>query len=56
MSTFNSDLYDFSLRLRPVTPMLLAAALVAITLITHVPARRHLRRLDIARVVRERAL
>jgi putative ABC transport system permease protein len=56
MSSFNSDLYHFTLRLRPTTPLLLAAAVVAITLATHVPARRTIRRLDIARIVRERAL
>jgi putative ABC transport system permease protein len=56
MSSFNSDLYHFTLRLRPTTPLLLAVALVAVTMLTHVPARRNLRRLDVARVVRERSL
>lgn len=56
MSSFNSDLYHFTLRLRPTTPLLLAGAFVAITLATHVPARRTIGRLDIARIVRERAL
>jgi putative ABC transport system permease protein len=56
MSSFNSDLYHFSLRLRPETPPLLAVALLAIGLLMHVPGRRSIRRLDVARVVRERAL
>lgn len=55
MSTFNTDLWNFSLRLRAATPVLVAAALLATTLITHIPARRSLRRLDVARTVRERA-
>lgn len=55
MSSFNSDLYHFTLRLRPTTPLLIAGAVVAITLATHLPARRSIRRLDIAAIVRERA-
>ncbi|HEX2850969.1 MAG TPA: FtsX-like permease family protein [Acidimicrobiales bacterium] len=56
MSSFNSDLYHFTLRLRPTTPLLLVAALLAIALLMHIPSRRSIRRLDVARVVRERAL
>ncbi len=56
MSSFNSDLYHFTLRLRPTTPLVVAAALVAIAAIMRIPGRRNIRRLDVARVVRERAL
>jgi putative ABC transport system permease protein len=56
MSSFNSDLYHFTLRLRATTPLLLAVALIAIAVLMHVPGRRTIRRLDIARIVRERAL
>lgn len=55
MSSFESDLWNLSLRLRPTTPLLVAAGLVVTTLVTHLPARRNLRRLDVAEVVRERA-
>ena len=56
MNSFNSDLYHFTLRLRPTTPLLVAGALVVVTLLSHLPARRNLARIDIPRVVRERAL
>ncbi len=56
MSSFGSDLYHMSLRLRPTTPLLLAVALLAIALLMHIPGRRSIRRLDVARIVRERAL
>lgn len=56
MSTFNSDLWNFSLRLRVATPFLVAGALVATTVITHLPARRSLGRLAVAKIVRERAV
>jgi putative ABC transport system permease protein len=56
MSSFNSDLYHFTLRLRPTTPALLVFALLAVALLMHIPSRRIVRRLDVARVVRERAV
>ncbi len=56
MSSFNSDLYHFTLRLRPTTPALLVFALLAVALLMHIPTRRIVRRLDVARVVRERAV
>ncbi len=55
MRSFNSDLWNFSVRIRASTPLLVAAALVVTTLITYLPARRHLGRLAVARIVRERA-
>jgi putative ABC transport system permease protein len=55
MRSFNSDLWNFSVRIRVLTPIVVAAALVATTLVTYLPAQRHLRRLDVARIVRERA-
>jgi putative ABC transport system permease protein len=56
MSSFNSDLYHFTLRLRPTTPGLLVFALLAIALVMHIPSRRSVKRLDVARIVRERAI
>ncbi|HVV38213.1 MAG TPA: FtsX-like permease family protein [Acidimicrobiales bacterium] len=56
MASLDSDLYHFSLKLRPATPPLLAAALIVIALAMQVPARRTIRRLDVAAIVRERAL
>ena len=55
MASFNSDLWNFSVRFRPATPFLVAGGLLLLTLLTYVPARRDLRRLSVARVVRERA-
>lgn len=56
LQAFHSDL--FSIQLRLGWPTLLAAglAVVAASLVSQLPAVRAVRRLDIARVVRERAL
>lgn len=56
LASFNTDLWNFSLRLRTTTPLLVAGALVLITLVGYLPTRRALRRLAIAKIVRERAL
>lgn len=56
MGSFNSDLYHFSLRLRVTTPVLVAIALVVCVLVAHLPARRAIARLDVARIVREQAV
>lgn len=56
MSSFNSDLYHFTLQLRPTTPAVLVFALLGLALLMHIPSRRTVKRLDVARIVRERAL
>ncbi len=55
MSSFNSDLFQFNLRMRPTTYVFTALAILAVALISQVPGLRAIRRLDIATVVRERS-
>ncbi len=55
MSSYSSDLFSFDLRMRWSTPVLAAAATLVVTLLSEIPARRTMRRLEIARVVRERS-
>jgi putative ABC transport system permease protein len=54
MAAYTSDLFNFDLHLRPWTPALAALALLAVALLSELPGLRALRRIDIARVVRER--
>lgn len=55
MAGFSSDLFQFDLEVRPSTYVLIAAAILAVTLLSQWPGLRAVRRLDIAAVVRERA-
>lgn len=56
MSSFSSDLFAFDLSVRTSTFVLTALAIVVVTLLSQVPGLRAVRRLDIAKVVRERSL
>jgi putative ABC transport system permease protein len=55
MAAYTSDLFRFDLQLRPWTPALAGICLVAVALLSEWPALRALGRIDLARVVRERA-
>ena len=55
MAGFSSDLFQFDLHVYPTTPVFIAVAILAVTLISQWPGLRAVRRLDIAEVVRERA-
>jgi putative ABC transport system permease protein len=55
MAVYSSDLFRFDLHLRPWTPALAGLSLVVVALLSEWPALRALRRIDLARVVRERA-
>ena len=55
MSSFSSDLFDFGLHMRMRTPIIAAAAVVAVSTFAHWPASRMIARLDLAEVVRQRS-
>jgi putative ABC transport system permease protein len=55
MASFSSDLFQFELAVRPTTFVGTAVAIVVVALLSQVPSLRTVRRLDLARVVRERA-
>ena len=55
MSSYTSDLFSFELQMRTSTLVLSGLAVLAVVLAAQWPASRATRRLDIARVVRERA-
>ncbi len=55
MASYSSDLFRFDLQLQPWTPFLAAVAVLVVAVISEWPALRALRRIDLARVVRERA-
>ncbi len=55
MASFSSDLFDFSLQVRATTLVFTAIAVVAIAALSQWPSLRILDRMDLARVVRERA-
>jgi putative ABC transport system permease protein len=56
MASFSSDLFSFELAVRPTTFLFTAAGVLAAALISQAPILRAVRRINIARVVRERAL
>jgi putative ABC transport system permease protein len=56
MSSFNSDLFTFTLQMRSSTLVLAAVAMVVVALVSQWPGLRAVGRLDVARVVRERSL
>lgn len=55
LASYTSDLFEFDLRMRGSTLAFAALAIVATTLVSQWPGLKALERLDIARVVRERA-
>ena len=56
MSSFNSDLFTFTLHVRPSTFVFSALAMLGVALVSQWPGVRAVGRLDVARVVRERSL
>lgn len=56
MSSFSSDLFSFDLHMRATTPLWASLAVLAAALVSLIPATRVVRRLDVAAVVRSRAL
>lgn len=55
MASFSSDLFQFNLEVRPTTFIGTAAVILIVALLSQWPSLRAIGRLDIARVVRERA-
>lgn len=55
LGAFNSDLLTFHTDIRPTTYLWSAAAITGVALLAQLPGLRALARLDLARVVRERA-
>ncbi len=56
MGTFSSDLFTFPLFVRTSTFLWTAAAIVVVALVSQWPGLRALRRLEIARIVKERSV
>jgi putative ABC transport system permease protein len=56
MASYSTDWYRFDLHMRTSTPVLAALAILLVALVSQRPGLRAVRRLDIARVVRERSL
>ncbi len=55
MASFGSDQFNFDLQMRPSTLVLSAVAIVIVALISQIPGLRALRRIDVAKIIRERA-
>jgi putative ABC transport system permease protein len=55
LASFNSDSFSFDLQVRASTLVLSAVAILAVSLLSEWPGLRAVRKLDIAKVVRERA-
>lgn len=55
MSSFNSDQFNFDLQMRTSTLVFSAIAIFLVALVSQVPGLRSLRRMNIARIIRERA-
>ena len=55
LASYSSDLFRFDLHLRPLTVVLAVAAVLIAAALSQIPALRAIRRLEVARVVRERA-
>ncbi len=56
MASFSSDLFRFDLQVRPTTFAFTALAILAVGFVSQWPALRSVGRIDLGRVVRERAL
>jgi putative ABC transport system permease protein len=55
LATFSSDLFTFDLYMRPSTFVYAGLAIVAVALLSQIPGLRAIRRIDIPKVVKERA-
>jgi putative ABC transport system permease protein len=55
MASFSSDMFQFTLEMRPTTLLLTALAIVVTGLLSQIPALRAVRHLELGRIVRERA-
>jgi putative ABC transport system permease protein len=55
MASFSSDLFSFDLQVRPTTFIYTALAIVAVAILSQWPALRAVERIDLGRIVRERA-
>ncbi len=56
MAAYDNDQFTFTLSMQPRTIVVSALFIIAVTLLSQIPGLRHVRRLDIASVVRERAV
>jgi putative ABC transport system permease protein len=56
MAAYSNDQFTFDLMMRPSTLLFSSLAIVAVTLLSQIPGIRSIRRLDVAKVVRERAV
>jgi putative ABC transport system permease protein len=56
MASFSSDLFSFDLRVRVTTFVFTALGIVVVGLVSQLPALRAIGRLDLGRIVRERAI
>lgn len=55
MASFGSDQFNFDLQMRGSTLALTAVAIVVVALLSQIPGLKTLRRIDVARIIRERA-
>ena len=56
MANYETEGYRWALRIRPVTYAIVVAGVLAAAVVAQLPVWRRLRHLDVARIVRERAL
>jgi putative ABC transport system permease protein len=56
MAAYDTDQFTFTLSMRPTTFLFSALVIVVVTLLSQRPGLRAIRRLDVASVVRERAV
>jgi putative ABC transport system permease protein len=56
LSSFNNDSFTFELSIKPVTIIIAIAVMFGVALLSLIPGVRSIKRLDIAQVVRERAV
>jgi len=55
MASFNSDQFSFDLQMRTSTLVFSAVAIFVVALISQIPGLRSLRKMNVARIIRERA-
>jgi putative ABC transport system permease protein len=56
MAAYSNDQFSFDLMMKPTTLVFSALVIVVVTLLSQIPGLRAIRRLDVATVVRERAV
>ncbi len=56
MANYETEGYQWTLRMQPATYMIVIVGMLAAALVAQLPVLRRLRHLDVARIVRERAL